>query len=48
MHSGESGKPLQQDRLRQMAAQKDKQWTRMLAAPSTPGFIKHWMRHLRR
>ncbi|WIA09024.1 hypothetical protein OEZ85_008438 [Tetradesmus obliquus] len=47
MHSGESSRPLQQDRLRQMAAQKEKQWTSMLSAPSTPGFIKHWMRHLR-
>jgi hypothetical protein len=48
MHSGESGRPLQQDRLRQMAAQKEKQWTGMLAAQSTPGFIKNWMKHLRR
>ncbi|KAF6266717.1 kinase-like domain-containing protein [Scenedesmus sp. NREL 46B-D3] len=47
MHSGESDRPLQQDRLRQMAAQKEKQWTSMLSAPSTPGFIKNWMRHLR-
>ncbi|KAF8072896.1 CKL6 [Scenedesmus sp. PABB004] len=47
LHASEEGQPLQQDRLRQMAVQKERQWAKLLADPDTPTFVKRWMRHLR-